>query len=78
MRALVVYCHPLAGSLCATARDRVLASLSAAGHDVRLIDLYAEEFDPVLSREEKIHHVSPPEGKSAVLRDAKGQPTWTK
>lgn len=51
MKALVVYCHPLADSFNAAVRDRVLAGLAAGGHETRVIDLYAEGFDPVLSAE---------------------------
>jgi putative NADPH-quinone reductase len=52
MRALVVYCHPQEGSFTAAVRDRVLARLAAAGAEVRLIDLYAEGFQPVLTAAE--------------------------
>ncbi|MPL60719.1 hypothetical protein SDC9_06280 [bioreactor metagenome] len=49
MRALVVYCHPRADSFNAAVRDVVLEKLAAAGAETRLIDLYAEGFDPVMS-----------------------------
>jgi putative NADPH-quinone reductase len=49
---LVVHCHPVADSLGAAARDRVLAGLARGRHDARVIDLYAEGFQPVLSRTE--------------------------
>ena len=49
-RVLVVYCHPYEESLVGSARDRVLAGLAAAGHEVRLIDLYALGFDPAFER----------------------------
>lgn len=49
MRALVVYCHPRAGSFTAAVRDVVLSKLEAAGAETRLVDVYAEGFDPVLS-----------------------------
>ncbi|MGP1357614.1 NAD(P)H-dependent oxidoreductase [Roseicyclus sp.] len=52
MRALVVYCHPRRGSFTEAVRDVVLAKLAAAGAEVRLRDLYAEGFDPVLSGHE--------------------------
>ncbi len=51
MRALVVYCHPRENSFTAAVRDRVLAGLSEVDAEVRMIDLYAEGFDPVLSAE---------------------------
>ena len=53
MRVLVVYCHPVPDSFCAALRDAVLATLRARGDEVRLIDLYAERFDPVMSCEER-------------------------
>ena len=57
MKALVVYCHPVPESFNAAVRDRVLAALEKAGHDVRLIDLYAEAFDPVMGRDERrVYH----------------------
>lgn len=49
MRVLVVYGHPVEGSYASALRDRVLRGLDAAGHDVDLLDLYAEGFDPVLT-----------------------------
>lgn len=49
MRALVIYCHPRPDSFTAAVRDTVLDRLAAAGAETRLIDLYAEGFDPVLS-----------------------------
>ncbi len=53
MRILAVYCHPLAGSYCAALRDRALQALRDGGHEVELLDLYAEGFDPVLSPQER-------------------------
>lgn len=52
MRALVVYCHPVAESFCAAMRDAALRGLSAAGHQADVIDLYAEGFSPVMSEAE--------------------------
>ncbi|AOZ68261.1 NAD(P)H dehydrogenase [Rhodobacter xanthinilyticus] len=49
MRALVVYCHPQEGSFNASIRDLVLEKLRRAGAEVRLLDLYARGFSPVLS-----------------------------
>ena len=53
MRVLMVYCHPVEGSFNAAVRDRALAALRAGGHQVDLIDLYREGFDPVLSTAER-------------------------
>lgn len=52
MRALVIYCHPEPSSFTAAVRDAVLEELKAAGAETRMIDLYAEGFDPILSRAE--------------------------
>ena len=49
MRVLYVYCHPLDDSFHGALRKEALAGLAEAGHAVDLLDLYAEDFDPVLS-----------------------------
>lgn len=53
MKLLVVFCHPDPASYGAALRDTALQALREAGHELRLLDLYAEGFDPVLSRAEK-------------------------
>jgi putative NADPH-quinone reductase len=45
--ALVVHCHPDPESLSAAARDRALAALRTSGHEVSVVDLYADGFDPL-------------------------------
>ena len=42
MRVLYVYCHPLPESFHAAILKEALAGLEAAGHQVDLLDLYAE------------------------------------
>lgn len=54
MRVLVLYAHPVETSFCAALHERALAALAGVGHDVDDCDLYAEGFDPVLSREERL------------------------
>jgi NAD(P)H dehydrogenase (quinone) len=54
MRVLVVYCHPVETSFHAALHQEVLRNLRAGGHEVDDCDLYAEGFDPVLSREERL------------------------
>ena len=56
MRVLYLYCHPLPESFHAAVRAEALAGLAAAGHEVDLLDLYAEGFDPVLSEAERRHY----------------------
>lgn len=53
MRWLVVYCHPVPESFGAAVRDTAVAALTSRGCEVRLIDLYAERFDPVLGPDER-------------------------
>ena len=52
MRALVVYCHPKPDSFTAAVRNTVMDALEAAGAEARLIDLYAEDFEPCLNAAE--------------------------
>lgn len=62
MRLLVIHAHPLPESfnsaLCKVAVD----TARAQGHEVRLIDLYAEGFNPVMSAAERraYHDDGPP------------------
>ncbi len=60
MKILYVYCHPLPESFHAGIRARALASLEGAGHQIDLLDLYAESFDPVLSEEGRRNYHEPP------------------
>jgi putative NADPH-quinone reductase len=52
MRVFVVYAHPSDTSFNAALHARVLATLRGRGHHVDDCDLYAEGFDPVLTRED--------------------------
>jgi len=58
-RALVVYCHPLEQSFVAAVRNRVTSTLTGAGAEVRLNDLYADGFDPAFSSVERANHLEP-------------------
>jgi len=69
MRLLVVFSHPGPDSFGAALRDRALETLRAAGHEVRLRDLYAEAFDPVLSRVEWERYLSDHQANIAGVRD---------
>lgn len=48
MKVLYVYAHPEPKSFNAALRDTALAALKEKGHEVKLSDLYAMEFDPIL------------------------------
>ncbi len=66
MRALVVYCHPTPDSFTAGVRDVVLTKLQAAGAEVRLHDLYATGFQPVLTAPEWQGYLDCPQNCTAV------------
>lgn len=53
----MVHCHPDPTSFVAAVRDRVLAGLGRAGHDVRLRDLYADGFDPLFDADDHRRHL---------------------
>ena len=55
MRVLVIYAHPVESSYAAALHATVLETLRAR-HEVRDLDLYAENFDPRLSRAERLHY----------------------
>ena len=54
MRVLVLYAHPDPESYGAALHRTVVESLRQAGHEVDDCDLYAEGFDAVLSRDERV------------------------
>ena len=86
MRVLVVYSHPVETSYNAALHREVVESLTRAGHEVDDCDLYAEDFNPVLSRAERLGYHDVPANLAPVrryverLRWAEGLvfcfPTW--
>ena len=86
MRALVVYCHPRAGSFTKAGCDLVVEKLEAAGAEIRVSDLYAEGFDPVLSAEDHEGYEICPDNCVRVSKDVENlrwcdtlifvYPTW--
>ena len=56
MRAFVLYAHPVESSFQAALHRATVSALAEAGHEVDDCDLYAENFDPVLSRTERIDY----------------------
>lgn len=67
MKVLVVSSHPVTDSWGASLRDTVVSTLRASGHEVRLRDLDAEGFDPVLTLEERRAHLAPAATKPHLL-----------
>jgi NAD(P)H dehydrogenase (quinone) len=57
LRVLVVFAHPLETSFISAVHARVVETLRASGHIADDLDLYAERFDPVMSREMLLHYV---------------------
>jgi NAD(P)H dehydrogenase (quinone) len=59
MRVMVLHAHPVEESFNHALYSAVLETLTANGHQVDPVDLYAEGFDPVMSREGRLnyHHV---------------------
>lgn len=49
MNVLIVHAHPEPASFCAAMKDLAAATLSEAGHQVRVSDLYAMGWNPVAS-----------------------------
>lgn len=64
MRVLVVHAHPDAGSYNRALLDRVVRGLHSARHEVRVRDLYADNFDSRLTRAEKRDHLASPDTKA--------------
>jgi NAD(P)H dehydrogenase (quinone) len=56
MRVLVLFAHPVETSFGAAVHTRAVQSLRKSGHTVDDCDLYAEGFDPVMSREDRIEY----------------------
>jgi NAD(P)H dehydrogenase (quinone) len=57
MRILVLFAHPLETSFVAALHRRIVETIRVRGHEVDDLDLYAERFDPVLSRQAYIDYL---------------------
>jgi putative NADPH-quinone reductase len=85
MRVLLIHAHPDPGSFNAALKKAAVAALSLR-HEVREIDLYAEDFQPVLTRQEwRNYEAGPPDSGTvaehvALLNWAEAlvfvYPTW--
>jgi NAD(P)H dehydrogenase (quinone) len=69
LRILVVFAHPLETSFVSALHARVVGILRAGVHVVDDLDLYAEKFDPVMSREGLLRYVD----TNANTREVEGQ-----
>ncbi len=52
MRVLVIHCHPVADSYSAELRNAVCDGARSGGHEVRVLDLAAQNFAAVMSADE--------------------------
>lgn len=66
MRVLLLYAHPVETSFCAALHACVLETLIRRGHEVDDCDLYAEGFDPILSRAERLGYHTIPDNEGPV------------
>jgi NAD(P)H dehydrogenase (quinone) len=66
MRVLVLFSHPVESSYGAALHRQVVESLGEAGHEVDDCDLYAERFDPVLSRHDRLVYHDIPGNRESV------------
>lgn len=66
MKVLLVYCHPVESSFSAAVHEAALRGLRRAGHDVDDCDLYAEGFQPVVTRAERMAYHDIPENTAPV------------
>lgn len=66
MRVLLIHAHPVAESFNAALHQALLDGLRRAGHEVDGCDLYAEAFDPVLSREERLGYHDTTRNRASV------------
>ena len=56
MRVLVLFAHPVETSFAAALHAKVVEVLRARRHQVDDCDLYAEAFDPVMSRQDRLDY----------------------
>ncbi len=66
MRVLLLHSHPVESSYGAALHKQTRESLQNAGHDVDDCNLYAEGFDPVMSRHDRIVYHDYPENTKLV------------
>jgi putative NADPH-quinone reductase len=66
MRVLVLHAHPNPDSFNGALYRRVVEGLQAGGHEVDACDLYAEDFQPVLTRAERLGYHAVPDNRATV------------
>jgi len=86
MRLLVVHAHPVEESFNKALFRAFAGEAAGAGHEVRRLDLYAEGFNPVMGRDERLAyndaHINEPRARGHIdhIRWCEGlvfvYPTW--
>ncbi len=66
MRAFVLHAHPVPESFSGALRHTVVDTLESKGWDVDLCDLYKENFNPILSAEERRNYHTVPANQQPV------------
>jgi NAD(P)H dehydrogenase (quinone) len=66
LRILVLFAHPVETSFAAALHAKTVETLRKRGHEVDDCDLYAEGFNPVMSREERIAYHDVPINRKPV------------
>lgn len=77
MRLLVVFAHPSPDSFGGALFRAAVATLGAGGHEVRIRDLYAMEFDPVMRRAEWEAYLAAPERNECLHAAHIADLRWT-
>ena len=67
MRVHVIHAHPVETSFNRSLFRAVVETLTAGGHKVDALDLYAEDFEARLSRDERIHYEEVPENLTPAV-----------
>jgi putative NADPH-quinone reductase len=65
---MVLHAHPVETSFNRSLCNAVLETLRAKGHEPDLVDLYAENFNPVLSREDRLNYHDVPDNITPELK----------
>ncbi|SPF77147.1 FMN-dependent NADH-azoreductase [Aliiroseovarius pelagivivens] len=85
-RVLVVFCHPSPESFNASVKEAVLDTIQEAGAEVRVNDLYAREFNPVMEADELRNYLDTGRNRRGLEEDVESilwcnalvfiYPTW--
>lgn len=76
MNVLLIYAHPVPTSFNAAIFELAKTTLKTAGHHVRSVDLYAENFQPVMSREDREAYLENTEQLIAKVPDHVHNLAW--